>query len=100
MQASKFTIPSSQSVEIVMQYSLYKKGRDPGTDLGNFIQMLLVLPVSSAACERGFSEMNLHHTVTRNRLHFQTVNDLMMISMNGPPLTKCNCRKYVLSYLK
>lgn len=42
------------------------------------VELLKVFPVSSADCERGFSQMNLHHTSGRNMLHVSSVNDLLM----------------------
>jgi len=44
--------------------------------------------------------MNLFHTAERNRLLTSTVSDLMMVGINGPPLTTCNATKYVVSWLK
>jgi len=68
------------------------------TDLRNFVQILQVLPVSSAACERDFSQMNLYHAAVRNRLAVTTLSDLQMISING--LRDWNVDQYVLSWLK
>jgi hypothetical protein len=53
-----------------------------------------------AACERGFCQINLHHTSLRNRLAVERVSDLLMVSINGPPLSHWNARKYVISWLK
>ena len=44
--------------------------------------------------------MNLYHTNGRNRLSVTSVNDMMMIGINGPPLTAWNPTKYVISWLK
>ena len=46
--------------------------------------------------------MNLHHTSSRNKLFVPNVSsNLMMISINGPPLEKWNAKKYeVLSWIK
>src|SRR6266446_9072103 len=71
-----------------------------GKHLVKLVQLLKVLPISSAACERGFNQMNLHHTSERNRLLVERVSDLMMLSINRPPLSLWNARKYVLSWLK
>ena len=67
---------------------MYKKsdGASMGPTLHNLISVLKVLPVSSADCERGFSQMNLFHTSGRNRLIITSVNDLLMIGINGPLL--------------
>jgi len=70
------------------------------TKLRNCMQIDQVLPVSSAACERGFSQMNRSHTAVRKRLAVSTSSDLLMISINGPCLRDWNVDKYVLSWLK
>jgi len=54
--------------------------------LRNYVQILQILPVSSVACERGFSQMNRSHTGVRNRLAVTTLSDLLIISINGPCL--------------
>ena len=36
----------------------------------------------------------------RNRLIVTSVNDLLMIGINGPPLALWNAEKYVISWLK
>ena len=64
------------------------------------ITLLEVLPISSAECERGFSQMNLYHTAPRNRLLTDSISDLMMVGINGPPLRHWNATKYVVSWLQ
>jgi len=68
------------------------------TKLRNCVQILQVLPVSSAACERGFSQTNRPHTAVRSRLAVTALSDLLMISING--LRDWNVDKYILSWLK
>jgi len=58
----QFAITGTEAAEIVLDFSMYKQGQAMTAKLCNFVQTLKVLPVSSAACERGFSQMNLHHT--------------------------------------
>jgi hypothetical protein len=96
----EFQLPSSEIAEILMAYSLFKLGQAMSDKLTKFVQLLKVLPVSTAACERGFSQLNLHHTSLRNRLEVETVSHLMMVSINGPPLSAWLPRKYVISWLK
>jgi hypothetical protein len=97
---NEFNIASADAAEIVMNYTLYKAGQVMGEHLAEFVNLLKVLPISSAACERGFSQMNLHNTSVRNRLAVERVNDLLMLSINGPPLTVWNATKYVIAWLK
>ena len=44
--------------------------------------------------------MNLYHTAERNRLITVTVNNIMVVGINGPPLSDWNVNKYVVSWLK
>ena len=44
----------------------------------------LVIPVSSAPCERGFSQQNILKSKLRNRLNPDRHNRLLMIRLNGP----------------
>ena len=63
-------------------------------------EILTVLPISSAACERSFSQMNLQQTSVRNRMLVDSISNLLMISINGPSLNNWNARKYVISWLE
>ncbi len=47
---------------------------------------MLILPVSSAQCERGFSVQKRIKSDIRSSLHPNTVEDLIRISVEGPPL--------------
>jgi len=81
-------------------FSMHKQGKAMTTKLRNCVQILQVLPMSSAACERGFSQINRPHTAVRNRLAVTILSDLLIISINGPYLRDWNVDKYVLSWLK
>ena len=60
----------------------------------------MVLPVSFADYKPGFNQMNLHNTSERHRLQIKTVNELLMVSVNGPAQAAWNVSKYVISWLK
>jgi len=49
-------------------FSMHMQGKAMTTKLRNYVQILQDLPVTSAACQRGFSQMNRPHTAVRNRL--------------------------------
>ena len=98
--SKQFAFTGAQAAEIVLDFSMHKQGKAKTIKLRDFVQILQVLPVSSAACERGFSRMNLHHTAVRNRLAVTTLHNLLMISINGPCLRDWNVNKYVLSWLR
>src|SRR5688572_5716872 len=92
---------NSDAADVLLEYSMLKMS--DGLMLGQKLQALITVGssnVSSAECERGFSQMNLCHTSGRNRLLVSSVNDLLMIGINGPPLTAWNVEKYVISCLK
>ena len=66
---------------------MFKRSEVIGSKLKSLICLLEVLPISSADCERGFSQKNLYHTTERNRLITVMVNNLMVVGINGPPLS-------------
>jgi len=95
-----FLLDSDLSADVMLQFTIYKRQGVPGAQLSKLIKLLEVLPISSAECERGFSQMNLYHTAPRNRLLTDSVSDLMMVGINGPPLKHWNAVKYVVSWLQ
>lgn len=82
-----FQFDNALSAEIVLEYSLYKRKSCLGANLKRLVKLLEVLPVTSADSERGFSQMNLCHNESRNRLSTSTVSDLLVIGM--PQNTSC-----------
>ncbi|KAH7332329.1 hypothetical protein KP509_20G082300 [Ceratopteris richardii] len=56
-------------------------------------QILLVLPISSIPCERGFSKQNIIKTDRRQHLKVDTLDMLMRISMLGPSCDLLNWEK-------
>lgn len=52
-------------------------------------QAILVLPISSVACERGFSKQNLIKSNRRQCLKVETLEALMRVSLLGPPDSTC-----------
>uniref|UniRef100_A0A0E9WX86 HAT C-terminal dimerisation domain-containing protein n=1 Tax=Anguilla anguilla TaxID=7936 RepID=A0A0E9WX86_ANGAN len=57
------------------------------------------IAVSSAECERGFSEMNPVVTPLHSQLKIENVSALMFIKMVGPPLTSWDPTKYVRKWV-
>ena len=57
------------------------------------------IPVSTAACERGFSKMNVVCSPLRSRLTLKNMSSLMFISLSGPPLQLWDPSRYVKSWL-
>lgn len=48
----------------------------------------LIIPVSSASCERGFSCQNRIKTGLRNKLSKENLENLMKVAIEGAPLAK------------
>ena len=70
----------------------------PG-DLRCLMNAVATLPVSTAACERGFSRMNLICTSLRSTLTVNHLSSLIFISTVGPPLQNWKPELYVKSWL-
>lgn len=58
--------------------------KDDYPDFAIVAEIALVIPLNSAACERGFSAQNRIKTKSRNRLGEAQVDKLMKININGP----------------
>jgi hypothetical protein len=50
------------------------------------LENVAILPASTSSCEQGFSQMNLIKGKLRSSMNLSTLNDLLMIHMNGPSL--------------
>ena len=55
----------------------------------------LVLPMSTTDCERCFSAMNCTKTDYRNRMHTETLDCLLRVKIEGPPLQDFNFREAI-----
>ncbi|KAL4121027.1 hypothetical protein QTP88_013612 [Uroleucon formosanum] len=66
-------------------------------ELNEINNLIKTIPCSTAECERGFSLMNIICTDIRSRLTIQNISNLMMININGPPLSIWNPEDYVKS---
>ena len=56
-------------------------------------------PVSTAACERGFSKLNIICSPLRTRLTVKHTSSLMFVSLSGPHIMLFEPLKYVKSWL-
>jgi len=54
---------------------------------------MLVLPVSSSVCQRGFSAQKRIKYDVRGSLHVDTVEDLIQIIMEGPSLQEFDVKE-------
>jgi hypothetical protein len=74
-------------------------GKSVPEELRPLLLAIDTIPVCTAECERGFSQMNLIVNPTRNSLSVSTVADLLFGKLVGPPLTQFKPKEYVLSWL-
>ena len=69
------------------------------SDLRALMNAIGTLPVSTAACERGFSSMNVICTSLRSTLNVSHISSLIFISTVGPPLQQWSPDFYVKSWI-
>jgi len=69
-------------------------------DLLHLIEILVVLPISSACCERIFSSQKRIKCDTHSSLHVDTVEDLIRISGTGPSLEEFQAKPVVQKWLE
>ena len=60
----EFSTANDEAAKLIMENAMYKKWQTMGQALLNLINLLKMLHISSAACERSFSQMNLPHVWT------------------------------------
>ena len=53
-------------------------------DILKVVEIILLLPMNTAACERGFSKMNIIKSDYRTQLQSVSLNNLMYLSIDGP----------------
>ena len=71
---------------VALEFRMWKAGRPTGNNLSTFLDALSCLPISTAECERGFSDMNLARTNIGNALTIIRVASLLFVKINGSPL--------------
>ena len=65
---------------------LITKHKDEIPNLAKLANICLLLPVSTTCCERGFSTLNRIKTKLSNRLKTETLDTLVCIDLEGPPI--------------
>ena len=80
-----------QTTKDVAQYGA--KHEDQYPNVAAATKRLLVAPVSTVDCERGFSRQNHIKTAIRNRINIDNLDNLMMMSIEGPDRKKFNFQK-------
>ena len=74
-------------------------GASSSRNIKTLLNCVSTIPVSTAACERGFSKMNVICSCLRSRLTVSHISSLMFISLCGPPVHIWQPATYVKSWL-
>ena len=87
---------------LTLAYRDYRDSRGTVTaaaSLKTLMNCVATIPVSTAACERGFSKLNVICSSLRSRLTVPHISSLMFITLCGPLLRSWEPLKYVQSWL-
>ncbi|XP_030307890.1 PR domain-containing protein 11 isoform X2 [Calypte anna] len=68
--------------------------------LNKVVQILKVLPTSSACCEKGRTALQRVRKNNRSRLTLEQLSDLLTISVNGPPIANFDCKRALDSWFE
>ena len=80
-------LPTAKRPKIVGQVETYKSSWTNSAPWPRACA-LLVVPVHTADCERGFSALGRIKTKNRSCLTNQYLKSLLLISLEGPPINK------------
>lgn len=96
--SERLNVDGRQSVRAFRRYK-ETGGKIIPDELRTLILALNTIPVCTAECERGFSQMNLIISPSRNCLSVKTVSCLLFAKLVGPPLGKFDPLLYVKTWL-
>nr|XP_045011334.1 PR domain-containing protein 11 isoform X2 [Jaculus jaculus] len=68
--------------------------------LNKIIQVLKVLPTSTACCEKGRSALQRVRKNHRSRLTLEQLSDLLTIAVNGPPISSFDAKRALDSWFE
>lgn len=97
--SSKFLIPYTNALK--QAYRDYKDstGGNISAPMQSLMSAIATLPISTAACERGFSKMNIVCSPLRSTLTVDHMSSLLFISIVGPPVLEWNPLPYVKAWI-
>ena len=97
--SSKFLIPYTNALK--QTYRDYKDstGGNISAPMQSLMSAIATLPISTAACERGFSKMNIVCSPLRSTLTVDHMSSLLFISIVGPPVLEWNPLPYVKAWI-
>lgn len=96
--SERLSVDGRQSIRAFRKFK-ENGGKIVPPELKPLLLALNTVPVCTAECERGFSQMNLIISPTRNCLSVETVSSLLFGKLVGPPLAKFIPLPYVKSWL-
>lgn len=73
--------------------------KDDFQNVLHLVEIMLVLPISAAQCERAVSAQNRRKSSLRVGLGSSTLQDLIRITAEGPPVTEFNATPAVDKWL-
>ncbi|XP_057881471.1 PR domain-containing protein 11 isoform X3 [Melospiza georgiana] len=68
--------------------------------LNKIVQILKVLPTSSACCEKGRTALQRVRKNNRSRLTLEQLSDLLTVAVNGPPIANFDCKRALDSWFE
>ncbi|XP_063802337.1 PR domain-containing protein 11 isoform X1 [Pseudophryne corroboree] len=68
--------------------------------LNKVVQILKVLPTSTACCEKGRNALQRLRKNNRSRLTLDQLSDLLTIAVNGPPITNFDAKRALDSWFE
>uniref|UniRef100_A0A7M4EYG9 PR domain-containing protein 11 n=2 Tax=Crocodylus porosus TaxID=8502 RepID=A0A7M4EYG9_CROPO len=68
--------------------------------LNKIVQILKVLPTSSACCEKGRNALQRVRKNNRSRLTLEQLSDLLTIAVNGPAIANFDCKRALDSWFE
>ena len=74
--------------ELAIKLNTDQETREDFPSLLKLFDWLLAIPLSNAEAERDFSKLKIIKTRLRNQLGTRNLNNLLQISINGPPLAE------------
>ncbi|XP_069077884.1 PR domain-containing protein 11 isoform X1 [Pleurodeles waltl] len=76
------------------------KYRQRFTLLNKIVQLLKVLPTSTACCEKGRNALQRVRKNNRSRLTLEQLSDLLTIAVNGPPIASFDAKRALDSWFE
>jgi len=97
--SERFGLEFEQNLSLFRSY-LDSEGKYIPAGLVPLINVLKIIPISTAEDERVFSAMNVVSTNLRSSLTIENISVILFIKINETPIAKFNSEKYVNNWLR